>query len=92
MVRGVIKMDNQTKNLIAIGTSVGANCQPCLKYLVDKARGNGVNEQEIREAIEVANMVKKGASSKMDEFAQTLLEITDACKNGSEKACGCSLL
>ena len=65
-------MDNRIKELIAVGASVTANCQPCLQYHVGKALENGAEEQEITEAIEVAKMVRKGAASKMDKFALSL--------------------
>ncbi|NIM05141.1 MAG: carboxymuconolactone decarboxylase family protein, partial [Armatimonadetes bacterium] len=44
-------MDKRTKELIAIGASITANCQPCLEYHVTKARENGAEEEEIKEAI-----------------------------------------
>ena len=53
-------MDNRIKELIAIGASITANCQPCLKYHIGKAREYGAGGQEIMEAIEVGQMVKKG--------------------------------
>ena len=50
-------MDELTKELIAIGASVGAHCQPCLTYHVEKARELGINDEEIRLAIETGHMV-----------------------------------
>ena len=52
-------MDNRIKELIAVGASVTANCQPCLSYHVSKAKENGAGEQEIGEAITIAKMVRK---------------------------------
>lgn len=67
-------MKDQTKELIAVGASVTANCQPCLEYHVQEARKCGVNEDSIREAIEVGQMVKKGAMRKYNEFIPTVFE------------------
>jgi AhpD family alkylhydroperoxidase len=67
-------MKDQTKELIAIGASVTANCQPCLEYHVQKAQKCGVNEESIWEAIEVGQMVKKGAMRKYSEFIPTIFE------------------
>ena len=64
-------MDNQIKELIAVGASVTANCQPCLEHHTGKARDSGANEQQIKEAIAVAKMVRKGATNKSDESAAT---------------------
>lgn len=66
-------MDAKTKELVAIGASVTANCKPCIEYHVAKARDNGANDQEITEAIDIARMVRKGATSQMDEFTETVL-------------------
>lgn len=76
-------MDTRIKELIAIGASVTAHCQPCLQYHVTKAKESGANEQEIAEAIEVAKVVRKGAGSKMDQFASNVLTTTEKTIGGS---------
>jgi len=83
-----MKLDNRIKELIAVGASVTANCQPCLSYHVNKAKENGANEQEIGEAIAVAKMVRKGAMAKMDEFASTVFKAAEATTDTPEKCCG----
>ena len=52
-------METKTKLLIAVGAAVVANCQPCLKTLLKKAKENAVEEKEILEAISVARVVRK---------------------------------
>ncbi len=69
-------MDIRIKELIAIGASITANCQPCFKYHVDKAKESGADEQEILEAIDVAKMIQKGAESQMEQLVSTVF--TDA--------------
>jgi len=66
-------MNEQTKELIAIGTSVGAHCQPCLTYHVNKAKEMGIADDDIREAITIGHMVEKGAMSAMREFSKGVL-------------------
>lgn len=66
-------MDNRTKMLIAIGASVAANCQPCLKTAITQAQKAGAEKKEILEAIGIARIVRKGAFGKMDKFASTLV-------------------
>ena len=68
-------MDEQIKELIAVGASVTANCQPCLKYHVQEAQKNGANKEAIWEAIEVGQMVKKGAMRKFNEFIPTIIKM-----------------
>ena len=74
-------MDTRIEELIAIGASITANCQPCLEYHVQKAKENGADEQQISRAIEVGKMVRKGAAGKMDKVILNISrgdEITDA--------------
>ena len=61
-------MDKKIKELIAIGASVSANCHPCIKFHVNKARKLNITNQEIQQAIEVGQMVRKGAAEQMDNL------------------------
>jgi len=65
-------MEDKTKLLIAVGASVTANCQPCLKTAVTQAKSAGVDKKEILEALAIGRVVRKGAFGKMDKFASTL--------------------
>lgn len=80
-------MDDRIKELIAIGASVTANCQPCLTHHVAKAREYGVDEQAISEAIAVARMVRKGAMAKMDRFVSTGFEDAAATAESPDSEC-----
>jgi len=66
-------MDERTKELIAIGASVGAHCQPCLTWHVKKARELGIDDVTIRAAIETGHMVEKGAMGAMRKFTDEVL-------------------
>ena len=66
-------MDTQVKELIAIGASVTANCVPCLRHHLKKAREAGVDEAKIQAAVSIGRMVRKGAASTWDEEAESLL-------------------
>ncbi|MBI1822596.1 MAG: carboxymuconolactone decarboxylase family protein [Nitrospirae bacterium] len=68
-----MKLDSRIRELIAVGTSVAANCHFCLKYHVGQARERGIPEEEIAEAIEVGKMVRKGAQGKMNKLTIDLL-------------------
>jgi AhpD family alkylhydroperoxidase len=85
-----MKLDSRIKELVAIGASVTANCQPCLQYHVDKALESGADESEITEAIEIGKMVRKGAASKMDKFASSLNVAVPFGVGESKDGCGCS--
>jgi len=80
------KIDEQTKELIAIGASISAHCQPCLTYHVAKAKELGLDADLISAAIDVGYMVQTGATVAMKEFANRVLS---ALTPGSPASCKC---
>jgi len=84
-----MKIDTRIKELIAVGASVTANCQPCLQYHVAKARESGAEDDEIAVAIAIAKAVRKGAATKMDDFAATQGAAASAERNAGQ-GCGCA--
>jgi len=66
-------MDNKTKELIAIGAAVTANCVPCFKFHFAKALEENASHDEIREAVRVGRMVRKGAAKTWDDEIGSLL-------------------
>ena len=67
-------MDEKLKELIAIGASVSAHCQPCLTYHVGKARELGISEEQIAETVQMGQMVAKGAEQAMRQFAAEVVQ------------------
>lgn len=65
-------LDENVKELVAIGASVSANCHPCIKNHAAKAREMKIDEGEIRQAVEIGQMVRKGAAGQMDELLEEL--------------------
>jgi AhpD family alkylhydroperoxidase len=84
-----MKLDDGVIELIAIGASITANCQPCLQYHVGRALETGADEEETREAIEVGKMVRRGAASKMDKFASSVNAALPSPAGVSTEGCGC---
>ncbi len=79
-------MDEKIRELIAVGASITANCQPCLKYHTDKALEFGADPKDVAEAVEMGKRVRKGAAAKMDGFAS---ETVAATGTGGEKKSAC---
>ena len=57
----------KTKELIAVAVSLGAGCEPCYETHLEKARKLGNTDEEIREAIAVAELVAAGKVRMMVE-------------------------
>lgn len=82
-------MDERTKELIAIGASITAHCQPCLAWHVEKALELGIDQADIREAIATGQMVEKGSMSAMRKFAEevtvrNISESRSCCVEGKQ--------
>jgi AhpD family alkylhydroperoxidase len=86
-MKGSLVMDEKLKEMIAIGASVTANCIPCIRYHFAKAREVGLTDGEIKAAVQVGKMVRKGAMQKWDEEVGVLLSSSP----GEQKVtCGCT--
>ncbi len=67
-------LDEMTRELVAIGASITANCQPCLDYHTAEARLQGADGAAILAAIEVGKLVRRGAALKMDRHADGVID------------------
>ena len=65
-------MDDQIKELIAIGASVACNCHPCVKFHTEKAKKLNIDSDLVKQAMEVGKMVRKGAAGQMDEMLKSI--------------------
>lgn len=80
-------MTEAIKELVAIGASVGAHCQPCLEYHIQAAVEIGVSEADIRAAVAVGQTVEKGAMAAMKKFsAEAVEEILSATRQTKNQA------
>ncbi len=70
-----MELSDKVKELVAVGASITANCQPCLRHHMEKALGFGADPEEVRAAVEVGKRVRKGASAKLDDVVSGL-EVT----------------
>jgi len=51
-------IDNKTRQLIAVGASMAANCIPCLHHHYQAALSAGATTEEIIEAIKIGEITK----------------------------------
>ena len=72
-----MKLDEKTKELIAVDATITANNQSSLEYHSKIALEEGADAEEIAEAIEVGKQVRKGVITKMD------LSISEQAKSAS---------
>ena len=86
-----MKLDDRMIELIAVGASITAGCQPCLRYHAEKARQNGATGDEIAAAIAVGKMVRGGGATEMDRFVEQLTETKTVSSEGEQvsESSGC---
>ena len=80
----------QQRELAAIGASLASNCIPCIKYHIGKGRESGLTDEEIAEAIEVADTVRQVPARKVQEAARAALghESPRAARAEEKATCG----
>ena len=59
--------------LAAIGAAIGANCEPCFKYHYNEARKLGVSREDMIQAVELADRVKRAPAQNMRVLADKIL-------------------
>ena len=80
-------LTEKEQELIAVGASIAAGCQPCTTFHFRAARISGASEDEIRQAVSDALCVRQGATEVMARLGnQRGAETTAAagdCENKS---------
>jgi AhpD family alkylhydroperoxidase len=59
---------------IGIAAAVAGHCRPCLEYHLAEARGLGVSDDQIREAVKLAEAISRSGDRRMHEFAQKAIK------------------
>lgn len=72
--------------LVAIGASVAAGCEPCFRFHYDKARKLGVSRDDMRQAADLARGVKETPARAMLELADRYLSISQPEESTVEPA------
>lgn len=63
-------LTQKEKELVAVGTSIAAGCQPCTAHHFKAARAAGASEEEIRQAVDGALCVRNSATKIMTRLAE----------------------
>ena len=79
-------MDSKTKELIAVGASITANCIPCVDFHIAKAKEYGATDKELIIASKIGQHVKNGADKKISDHVAAQLsqfheeKVDDICQ------------
>ena len=87
-------LTEKEKELVALGAALGSNCIPCMVYHVAAIKKLGVEDAEIKEAVEVADKVRAVPAEQVLKTAYAHIGETSEASIEREKSgatnCGCS--
>jgi len=63
---------------VALGAAIGSNCVPCVETIVPKARAAGIENCELRLALNVADYVRRRPVAKVLSTAKAIVDGVDA--------------
>jgi 4-carboxymuconolactone decarboxylase len=67
-------LSKRERELTAIGAAIASNCAPCIEYHIPQARKAGLSDSQIREAVELADKVRRVPADKILNTALAHLE------------------
>jgi AhpD family alkylhydroperoxidase len=73
-------LDAVTTEIVGIAAAVAGHCQPCLEYHVAEARRLGVRDDQIQEAVKLAEAVSRSGDKHMRDFARKAMRLPAAAR------------
>jgi len=61
------------RELVSLGAALASHCVPCIEYHIPEARKAGLSDEQIREAVELADQVRQVPARKVLATATQLL-------------------
>jgi AhpD family alkylhydroperoxidase len=84
------ELNNREHELVALGAAIASNCVPCIEYHIPEARKAGVSDIQIKEAVQIADQVRRVPARTVLETALARIEGSPNRSAGTARAgCGC---
>ena len=87
------KLTAREKEFVALGAAIGCNCVPCISFHVELAKKVGISDDCIKEALLLAEKVKRVPVKQVMNTAKAVLKGEKADSNSVEdfqSDCCCS--
>lgn len=68
------ELNRRERELVALGAALASNCIPCIEYHVLEARKAGIGNEEILEAVQLGDTVRRVPAQQVLAKAHALLE------------------
>ena len=72
-LRVLAHRSRRDRELVVLGAAIASNCIPCTERHVPEARKAGLTDEEIAEAVSLADKVKRVPATKVVDVAASLL-------------------
>jgi len=85
------ELNDREQTLVGLGAALASNCVPCIEYHIPRARQAGCSEVQIKEAVQIADKVRRVPARLVLQTAMARIQenpIGAAETNGS--GCGCA--
>ena len=86
------RLSPKEKELVALGAALGSNCIPCVVYHLGVAEKIGISGEEIKEALELADEVRKVPAAQVLKTAYAQIgktaEESPECPKSRAQCCG----
>jgi 4-carboxymuconolactone decarboxylase len=66
-------LTNREQLFVALGAAIGSNCVPCVESIIPKAKGAGIEDWELRLAVNSADFVRQKPAAKVLSTAKALI-------------------
>ena len=85
------ELSRREQSLVALGAAIASNCVPCVEYHIPGARRVGLSDDEIDQALAIADKVRQVPARAVLEAALARIEASPAASAEAPGAgCGCS--
>jgi len=82
------RLSEREKELVAIGAAVASNCIPCIAYHIKQSRNTGLDDDQIREAVELSRKIREIPATQVVKSALAQLEGDDTSDGTGASDCG----
>jgi 4-carboxymuconolactone decarboxylase len=79
-------LNNREQLFVALGAAIGSNCVPCVESIVPKARQAGIEDWELRLAVNAADFVRQKPAAKVLSTAKAIIDGAPD-EGSSDEAC-----
>lgn len=81
-------LTTRERELIAIGAALASNCVPCIENHIDEARKVGLTDPEIKDAVRLADELRRVPAAKVLNTALAILDDSSHTKKDYAASAG----